>query len=298
MTLSAFFEKTFASQKSQLFQAGQAVVEYLLVLIVTVSLIMGVLYQFNDAFKNFLDSYFGDYIACLLETGELPALGGDGPNQTECNAGFENFSLANGRPAKGSNYTPGGSSSSSSSENGSSSGSSGSDSSSDSNSKSLRPSSFTSSNAPTNSEASARARNRGRPGRQVVSGNQQQAGDATGLGSDSSEGGLAGRRGNIVKKRVIYLSDDYLTPQAKEKRKKKVLEGKKSKAQREKENLRKAQFEFEPPQPKRAIAEEEESGFSLALLLKFVLIAGIIIILVIFLGGQALSIKKSWQKSE
>lgn len=55
---------------------GQAIVEYILVLAVVVLLVLGLAYQFNASFRVYLDNMFGNYIACLLETGELPALGG------------------------------------------------------------------------------------------------------------------------------------------------------------------------------------------------------------------------------
>jgi len=74
---------------------GQGVIEYILVLIVTVAIILGMIYQFNDAFRVYAKSYFGDYLACLLETGELPSIGGEGGM---CNAFFQPFSIANGRP--------------------------------------------------------------------------------------------------------------------------------------------------------------------------------------------------------
>ncbi|MCC6138409.1 MAG: hypothetical protein IT287_07230 [Bdellovibrionaceae bacterium] len=80
-------------------QSGQAVVEYILVLVVTIGILLGVMYQFNEAFKKYVQSYFGEYVACLLETGELPALGGgDGTSAEMCSASFEPFSLKNGRP--------------------------------------------------------------------------------------------------------------------------------------------------------------------------------------------------------
>lgn len=79
--------------------SGQAVVEYMLVLVVTIGIIMGVMYQFNSAFKKYVQSYFGEYVACLLETGEMPSLGGEGgANAEACSSSFEPFSLANGRP--------------------------------------------------------------------------------------------------------------------------------------------------------------------------------------------------------
>jgi len=82
--------------------SGQAILEYILVLVVTVAIILGGLYQLNTAFKSYLDAYFGDYLACLLETGELPAIGGDsGGGNSVCSQAFKSFSLADGKPLLG-----------------------------------------------------------------------------------------------------------------------------------------------------------------------------------------------------
>jgi len=83
-------------------QGGQAVTEYLLILVVTIAVIFGAVYQFNDAFRVWANNYFGDYLSCLLETGELPALGGTGGQASSCNEIFKKFSLADGRPYAGS----------------------------------------------------------------------------------------------------------------------------------------------------------------------------------------------------
>ena len=77
---------------------GQGIIEYLLILVVTVAIILGVVFQFSQAFATFLQSYMGDYVECLLATGELPSLGSDLDNNLICDAEFEPFSLANGRP--------------------------------------------------------------------------------------------------------------------------------------------------------------------------------------------------------
>ena len=80
-------------------QGGQAVLEYILVLVVVVAIILGGFYQMNTAFKVWAQSYFGDYLSCLLETGELPALGG-AVNAAGgiCNDLYEPFSIDKGRP--------------------------------------------------------------------------------------------------------------------------------------------------------------------------------------------------------
>ncbi len=62
--------RTFTNQK------GAGLVEYLLLLIIGVSLILGLMNQFYRPFGQWLTNYTGSYLQCLLETGELPALGG------------------------------------------------------------------------------------------------------------------------------------------------------------------------------------------------------------------------------
>lgn len=54
-------------------ESGQGVIEYILVLTITVFLIGTFLYQFSTAFRKYANNFFGEYVACLLETGELPA---------------------------------------------------------------------------------------------------------------------------------------------------------------------------------------------------------------------------------
>ncbi len=93
-------------RKKLIDESGQAVIEYILVLTVVVSMVLGGLYQLNDAFRVWADSYFGDYLACLLESGELPSLGGAGGS--ECTQLYKEFSLADGRPHVGDGVGGGG----------------------------------------------------------------------------------------------------------------------------------------------------------------------------------------------
>ena len=74
--------------------------EYILILVVVVSLILGGIYQLNTAFKSWAENYFGNYLACLLETGELPSIGGAPGDSGVCNQLFKPFSLAEGRPLR------------------------------------------------------------------------------------------------------------------------------------------------------------------------------------------------------
>ncbi len=81
-------------------QSGQGLVEYLLVLVVAVAIILGGLYQLNSAFKAWANNYFGDYLSCLLETGELPTIGGSPGDSGICEQFFQAFTWDAGRPAR------------------------------------------------------------------------------------------------------------------------------------------------------------------------------------------------------
>lgn len=74
---------------------GQGSIEYIMLLLIVVMISLGALYQLNTAFADYAENYFGEYLACLLETGELPNLGA--PNGTTCDSEFEPFDLASGR---------------------------------------------------------------------------------------------------------------------------------------------------------------------------------------------------------
>lgn len=94
--------------KSILNRSGQAAVEYILLLVIIVSLVLAM----KNGFKNmndFMNRYIGDYVVCLMEYGELPALGindaqmkkhlssGDGGGR-KCDQEFAGFTFEDGRP--------------------------------------------------------------------------------------------------------------------------------------------------------------------------------------------------------
>lgn len=82
-------------------ESGQGTVEYVLLLVVVISMIMGGIYQFNDAFRVWANNYFGNYLVCLLETGELPLISGSGGHNSECQEEFKKFNIADGKNSKG-----------------------------------------------------------------------------------------------------------------------------------------------------------------------------------------------------
>lgn len=76
-------------------------------LVVGVFIIIGLLYQLNSAFKTWANNYFGDYLTCLLETGDLPSIGGSPGDSGICEQFFTPFTWAGGRPRSGGDQQAG-----------------------------------------------------------------------------------------------------------------------------------------------------------------------------------------------
>ncbi len=81
------------NQKSQ---SGQAIVEYVLLLAISVALILGFANQFYRPFGNWVQNQMGPYLECLLDVGELPGMGGQ--EAGECANQFQPFPGSNGNP--------------------------------------------------------------------------------------------------------------------------------------------------------------------------------------------------------
>lgn len=81
-------------------ESGQALVEYIFIVFLMLFVFLGAFYQVSSAFQNWAGQYFGNYLTCLLETGELPSLGysQETTSLTGCDAEYAPFSIANGRP--------------------------------------------------------------------------------------------------------------------------------------------------------------------------------------------------------
>ncbi len=263
-------------------QAGQGTVEYVLLMVVVVIVIFGFLSQFNSAFGAWSKNYFGTYVACLLEYGELPSLGG-GTQVEGCDAQFEEFSLANGRNPFGTgigetNYD------NNKSKSGSGEG---------------------------GGEGRVTADTSGRAGRSFLSGRGSSGAGSGGgggrvgrferAGGDGDEGddlfGGGGRKGmtadgireSVLRPRQIYLS--YMS----ETEEKKAMD-KKPVVTKEKETVNRPPRLAVREKSLRKTAAIEDSGLDLGFggFIRFLFIIAIIIAIIILLGGQALQISKEW----
>ncbi|MCB0356589.1 MAG: hypothetical protein KDD40_06260, partial [Bdellovibrionales bacterium] len=82
-------------KSKKLNNSGQAVMEYILVLTVLVFVFL-ILLQMNKQFRKWGEDYFIAYYRCLLETGELPSLGGKSDVGGICSQQFQPFTLKAG----------------------------------------------------------------------------------------------------------------------------------------------------------------------------------------------------------
>ncbi len=72
------------------FESGQALVEYILLLMIVLLISVGLLYQFNRSVRSYVNVFFGEYVACLIASGQLPSLGSE--DSTGCEKPSFSFS--------------------------------------------------------------------------------------------------------------------------------------------------------------------------------------------------------------
>ena len=266
--------------------AGQAVVEYILVLVVVVGLILGALYQLNTAFQVWANSYFGEYLVCLMETGELPTLGQPNPT-SECRELYRSFTLEQGDPLVGERIGA----------NGNSGGRSGDGS--NSGNAAAAPSgnadnSFIARNRSSANRNGTASRFRSRGGgadeddEDGISREGSTSGGTVTGGFSNEEGGpqrFAVRRGGKRGKRGTQLDEKEETE-------------KRTKAK----NVEKGPEQKSGPQlikivrtPDQQTQESDLEDVGFGGFLRYLIIAAILIAVVLFLGGQILQVSKSMQ---
>lgn len=266
-------------------QSGQAIIEYILVLLVVVSILLGVMWQFNEGFKSFTKSYFGDYLACLLELGELPALGGVTSGQCQ----HETFAMGPS-PGMPGGRTPEDSDDPNSADSGRNSAGLGSSSSGSGGSGGSGSSRSAESSGRFGSNFSGTSRD-GRPATVVIG----TAKDDTYTGSTETSSGkvskISSARGGSME--LIDQSGGVIDPFEERKVKSApVAIAKDSRAEALKSKKQKVDIVRKTAS---ADTKDKDAEIGFGDFLRWLLIAAIIIAIVFFLGGQALQIGKSWE---
>lgn len=327
-----FFSKK-RQRKVVLNQGGQALVEYVLMLVVIVSLILSLRGVFTSM-NSFMSDFMGEYIVCLMEYGELPSLGVSNSDLKQHDGGtggkkceFRKFSGAvvfgggggggPGGPGSGggSGGGPGGGSGKNSSSAGGKNGQSGSSSKNGASNKDSGDSSDNDSAGSSRGSSSSAKRSRGATPY------------ANGQISRSGSGSTADAPQDLNNEKVKVLSDsegskksdgrgaDYGRNQGRNTTysngKYKAITGamaeeieKKSKMSPRKpgSTILKAEGGYRflpakktisPPEKTRVIEEKKDESFSFGFFFKWLIIAGIVIMCFIVFGGGALNFSNS-----
>lgn len=317
-------------------QSGQAVVEYTLMLIVTLSFLLALKPLYTN-FGKFINDYVGEYTACLMEFGELPSLGvneedlkkhtASGGGGKVCDAKFAKFTIADGRTPIGGGTTPGTTknpgSNGSSNNNGSSS-----DSSSDSKNSSKSASSSGSKNSGSDKDSNGdkNGSNANADGSSSSSGSYAKGRITRATNGNSgfgtTDGGNAGADDKVkvldgsVNKDGGGLSDsDFQGSRVSyERTKYKAITGKQeeeiekqTKPPRapaakvltvadESGRLGPRKSTFTPPERKPDYVEAKEEGFEFGAFMKWLIIAAMVIAIFLFFGGQVMNFTNSQEK--
>ncbi|MNK85018.1 hypothetical protein D3C87_1048860 [compost metagenome] len=266
--------------------SGQALIEYVLILIITVSLILALIAQVFKPMQTFVQSYMGDYVQCLLETGELPSFGyADAAiNDESCAAKF-------GAASWNNNATPG---------SGSGSGTD----------KSTTPASASSSDSSSSSSGnSTYAGSSSRNGRSYFSsprsaprgvgdggGNSKvieialDGGGAGGFFKGSTGGGYTAPARKV---RAVGMSG-FSEEERKKLAKKAEGTGKMIRLSDGRMPASKKTAVKKPEAKPDFVADDEP--MTIGNFIRFLFIAALVIALLLFIGGQALQMSKSFEK--
>ena len=303
-------------------QRGQAVVEYILIIIVSITLILALATKLIKPLSNFMENYAGGYVECLLETGDLPYFMTENPD-SECSLekmeaiGRINVDSGGSSTGSGPSDKEGGGSSSSNPNGGDSTqgknssaneNSSGGKSSNTSGSSSSRgPRLRTRSNAVTDSRSSnsfssledgssnKNTKSGSRKSRRRNNTNKSQKKSLSGGGETSYEYQEDTGRGftGVIK----APEDPFKNPSTPSP----LPAPKASKKEAENNNLRPQSFSV--PLAKKKTRGPTNSdmnlgkGFSFRKIIFYLIIGGVIFALVILVGTQLNSLKKGWGKN-
>lgn len=295
--------------------SGQAVVEYILIVSIAVALV----FIMKGAFKgmsNFIDNYLGLYTECLMAHGELPSLGvsdsasfSDGSGLKEhlnsdykCESGFKSFTLVEGRPpiatssaGSGSRASSGGSKNNQETSAGGSSSSS--------SEKSKRDNAVSGGGSSSNPYESGQVRR----GRSSADGFASNGGNKSRLIEEGEGDELdgSGRRRKPRESRIIYRdrqryravlgqeAEQLLNQSSRSTFKRKPTSRTIAKADGGNAPGPRSGLMKPPPEKKILSADTPDEGWGFGKLIKFILIIGIIVALVILFGGQLLNYSNS-----
>lgn len=267
--------------------SGQALIEYILVVTVTVIIIATLVQKLYKPMDAFVQNIMGTYIQCLLETGQLPALGAaseDSSGESSCKidlfAGGGQGKNGDGEKDKNKDDDNADKISNTKKKSGGGGGSV--------------------SRASNKAFSLDVSQQRGPRSAEVGSGKGDLGlGAGKQVGSEYFGGGGSYAGGYGRKSRYIAITGMYAEAIAKKKK-----EGEKGKissapAERGGGGSKPRKIALAAPERRaRDLGDFNASGLDISQIVKIILIVGIILVLVLLIGGQAVSISKNWEKGE
>ena len=294
---------------------GQGTIEYILLLVITISMVLVALGRVFKPMQTFMKDYMGTYVSCMLSSGELPALMSEN-KLSEINAKCSYSFTGNGASLKGSGNSSSGKNTSGSGSDEDRNGSSKTGNKKDGNGK----------NASNSKDGSGKDKNSDSSG----SGSGSFAGSAStragfgkpmsrstdrgGEGENAGDGTNGKRRyvNNLKgkgdrfyrqKNESISLSRNGnavaisgFTEEMKKKQERKVQSESKviAKVEEERATRKDRKTVVKPPQVKEKVMKEEEETYTLGNIFKYAFIAVILLLILILGGGQMFEMSKSY----
>jgi hypothetical protein len=301
-------------------RSGQAAVEYILLLVIIVSLVIGATRAFGEMNK-FMNKYIGEYVVCLMEYGELPSLGttdenlkkhlaSGGGSGRKCDQQFSGFTFESGRSPIGSGGGSSGSASSGKNNNSGNKNSSG----------NAKKDGSEKGGGKNSADSDGSDRDRGSGGKAVPyakgtvirsSTNNYGTGDA-GDGDqkikviDEEEGGRGRKKDSTYYSRSSRIGNGRDRYRAINGRMAQEIEKRQpKKAEPVRRSVRALAGDdgnrFKPYkktlQPReiaaKEIKEDDNSGFSFGYIIRWLLIAGMILAIIVFFGSQVMNYNNS-----
>ena len=300
-------------------------IEYILLLVITVSLVLGLRGVFTSM-NNFMSDFMGKYIVCLMEYGELPALGveeadlkkhKDGAEGRKCD--FQKYSAAFTGPANsagsgtnGGGPNDGNGKAGTDGKNGSNSPGSTTGSTSSKNNDASKSGSDSSDGSGSSSSKRSAARSSPYTNGQISNSGSYASADVPGstagkkikilddeVGKGRNAAATDSSRSN--QKRVSYQNGKYkaITGNMAEQ----IKKNSKMRPRKPSSNLLGSdeggyrfvphKKTFNPPDPKPDLVEKPDEGFQFGNFLKWLIIAGIVIACFVLFGGQVLNYSNS-----
>tara|TARA_B110001454_G_scaffold219198_1_gene251598 strand:+ start:177498 stop:178412 length:915 start_codon:yes stop_codon:yes gene_type:complete len=295
---------------SRLNQKGQGMVEYLLLLFITVTMILLAMANLFKPMQNFLQNFMGTYVACLLTSGELPAIRVENTmkdTESKCS-----FSLTGGKATAGNGTLGSNGGNGNNGSNGNGTNSNGNTSANGSNPDGASgDGSSVNGGGGGNSYAGSRSR-RGAFGKSSFLKRSSDGG--SGGANDDAGGGGTRYVSNLnskddrffkVRQKTTQLSSKngrgiYVTGMTEDEKKK--IE---RKIQSSPRSVPKSSEEFSvpgrksivkpPPEARKKVLAQDEESFTLGNFFKYVLIAVVLLLILILGGGQAFEMSKTME---